>query len=250
MALRSGDRSCRAAPCHQVRWCASQSPGPSRSTRPHGGGRQPRDRPARADGAACSPPVPGASRRRRRCSGGRAERRGRGGSVGRRSPLREPRTAADGSGYSAVPAGGVDHGFLQARQAANQTASGRPPSITDLTSTDPLPYVAGTPARQGRLRSPWQNCMTLSGGGAPIKIISDCLILNVGTTLVAKPLAKNDVTSAFNQNSKESPLSILNSKCRLAPSNIGEGLVIEQPLSLVEIYNRSDILRIGPITQC
>src|SRR3954452_20428369 len=76
-------------------------------------------------------------------------------------PLREPRTAADGSGYSAVPAGGVDHGFLQARQAANQTASGRPPSITDLTSTDPLPYVAGTPARQGRLRSPWQNCMTL-----------------------------------------------------------------------------------------
>src|SRR3954452_5436476 len=79
-------------------------------------------------------------------------------------PLREPRTAADGSGYSAVPAGGVDHGFLQARQAANQTASGRPPSITDLTSTDPLPYVAGTPARQGRLRSPWQNCMTLPEG--------------------------------------------------------------------------------------
>src|SRR4051812_47652386 len=60
---------------------------------------------------------------------------------------------------------GVDHGFLQARQAANQTASGRPPSITDLTSTDPLPYVAGTPARQGRLRSPWQNCMTLKAHG-------------------------------------------------------------------------------------
>src|SRR4051795_333268 len=55
----------------------------------------------------------------------------------------------------------LDHGFLRARQAANQTASGRPPSITDVTSTDPLPYVAGTPARQGRLRSPWQNCMTL-----------------------------------------------------------------------------------------
>src|SRR5688572_33036476 len=50
-------------------------------------------------------------------------------------------------------------GSLRARQA--QTASGRPPSITDVTSTDPLPYVAGTHARQGRLRSPWQNCMAL-----------------------------------------------------------------------------------------
>src|SRR3954466_14096781 len=72
-------------------------------------------------------------------------------------------TAADGSGYIAAPAGGVDRGFLRARQAANQTASGRPPSITDVTSTDPLPYVAGTHAREGRLRSPWQNCMALGG---------------------------------------------------------------------------------------
>src|SRR5687768_3957635 len=71
------------------------------------------------------------------------------------------RTAEDGSGYSAVPAGGVDRGFLRARQAANQTASGRPPSITDATSTDPLPHVAETHAREDGLRSPWQNCMAL-----------------------------------------------------------------------------------------
>src|SRR4051812_29866614 len=50
---------------------------------------------------------------------------------------------------------------LRKSDRTDQTASGQPPFNQGVASTDTLPYVAGTRAREGRLRSPWQNWMAL-----------------------------------------------------------------------------------------
>jgi hypothetical protein len=92
--------------------------------------------------ARLAPRLTDALRKRRKGKAGR--------SSGRRSPLREPRelrTAADGSGYSAAPAGGVD------RWLPSSAASGEPYGIRAISINYGRHFNRSVTVRCGHSRS-------------------------------------------------------------------------------------------------